>query len=315
MTRKRHTFVGIDIAKRRLDIATRPSGESWACANADAGISDLIKRLRCLRPALVVLEATGGYERSLVTALAAAKLPYAVANPRQVRNFAMGLGLLEKTDKLDAKVLAQFADFVRPEPRPLASEASQKFNALVGRRQQLVGIHTQEENRRATAHTELRGSMEAHLCWLEAELAELEAQLQLLLKSEPAWREEDRLLRSAKGVGPVLSWSLIGGLPELGKLDRHGIAKLVGTAPLARDSGKFKGKRMIWGGRSAIRAVLYMGALSAARHNPPIRALYERMLAAGKLKKVALVACMRKLLTVLNAMIRDKKPWQLSQSS
>lgn len=176
-------------------------------------------------------------------------------------------------------------------------------------------MHTQEENRRATAHAELRGCIEAHLRWIEEELAEIEARLQLLLKSDPAWREQDRLLQSAKGVGPVLSWSLVGGLPELGKLNRHEIAKLVGTAPLARDSGTFKGKRMIWGGRSAIRAVLYMGALSAARHNPPIRALYERLLAAGKLKKVALVACMRKLLTVLNAMVRDKRPWQLALSS
>jgi transposase len=315
MMRRQPTFIGIDISKRQLDVATRPRGESWACANDANGISDLIKRLRCLRPALVVLEATGGYEISLVTALAVAGLPFVVANPRQVRDFAKALGLLEKTDKLDARVLAHFADVVRPEPRPLASEASQRFNALVVRRQQLVGMHTQEENRRATAHAELRGCIEAHLRWLEEEGAEIEAQLRLMLKSDPAWREEDRLLQSAKGVGPVLSWSLVGGLPELGKLNRHEIAKLVGAAPLARDSGKFKGRRMIWGGRSAVRAVLYMGALSAARHNPPIRALYERLLASGKPKKVALIACMRKLLTVLNAMVRDKTPWQVAKIS
>lgn len=309
-TRRQPKFAGIDVAKRRLDVAIRPSRESWTGGNDEAGIAELVERLRCARPKLVVLEATGGYERGLVMALAAAGLPFVVANPRQVRDFAKGLGLLEKTDKLDAKVLAQFAEVVRPQPRPLTSEAGQRLNELVTRRQQLVGMHTQEENRRATASPELRGGIEVHLRWLEQELRDLETRLQETLKEDPAWRQKDRLLRTAKGVGPVLSWSLVGGLPELGRLNRHAIAKLVGTAPLARDSGQFKGRRMIWGGRSAIRAVLYMGALAAVRSNPPIRALYERLLAAGKPKKVALTACMRKLLTVLNAMVREQKTWQ-----
>jgi len=303
-------FVGIDIAKRQLDIATRPSGEIWAATNDETGIQTLVQRLRCLRPALVAVEATGGYELSLVLALATAQLPFTVANPRQVRDFAKGMGILEKTDKIDARVLAHFADVVRPEPRPLLSEAVQKLNALVVRRRQLVDMLTAEENRRATASKEIRGEIEAHIAWLKQRLSDLETDLRQAIEADPAWREKDRILRSAKGVGPALSTSLVGGVPELGRLNRREIAKLVGTAPLARESGKFKGKRMIWGGRSAVRAVLYMAALVASRYNPVIRALYQRLLTAGKLKKVALVACMRKLLTILNAMVRDGKPWQ-----
>ena len=303
-------FVGVDVAKRQLDIATRPRDDVWAAPNDEAGIQDLVKRLRRLRPALVVVEATGGYEFPLVMALAAAQLPFAVANPRQVRDFAKGTGHLEKTDKIDAKVLAHFAEVVQPEPRPLPSEATQRLNGLVVRRRQLVDILTAEENRRATAPPEIRPDIEAHIRWLEQRLSDIEGELRQAIKADPAWREEDRILRSAKGVGPALSSSLVGGVPELGRLNRRQIAKLIGTAPLARDSGKFKGKRTIWGGRSAVRAVLYMAALSASRYNPVIRPLYERLLAAGKLKKVALVACMRKLLTILNAMVRDGKPWQ-----
>ena len=279
--------------------------------NDEAGIQHLVKRLQRSCPALVVVEATGGYELALVLALAAAQLPFAVANPRQVRDFARGTGHLEKTDKIDAQVLAHFAEVVRPSLRPLPLEATQRLKALVVRRRQLVSMLTAEENRRATAAQEIRGEIEAHLRWLEQRLSDLEVELSQAIKADPAWRQEDRILRSAKGVGPVLSWALIGGVPELGQLNRREIAKLVGTAPLARDSGKFKGRRMIWGGRSAVRAVLYMAALVASRHNPVIRSLYQRLLAAGKLKKVALVACMRKLLTILNAMVRDSKPWQV----
>src|SRR3990170_3495080 len=217
-------FVGIDVAKRQLDIATRPCDDVWPSANDEAGIKDLLKRLRGLRPTLIVVEATGGYELSLVLALAAAQLPFAVANPRQVRN------------------------------------------ALVVRRRQLVSMLTAEENRRATAPQEIRGEIEAHLRWLEQRLSGIEKELRQAIKADSRWREEDRILRSAKGVGPALSTSLIGGVPELGRLNRRQIAKLVGTAPLARDSGKFKGRRMVWGGRSAVRAVLYMAALVATRH-------------------------------------------------
>lgn len=303
-------FFGIDVSKLQLEIAARPSSEFWTATNDESGIRDLVKRLRRLCPTLIVMEATGGYELELAMALAAAKLPFAVANPRQVRDFAKGLGLLEKTDKIDASILAYFADVVRPQPRPLPSEATLRLNALVVRRRQLVTMLTCEENRRATAPKEMRPAIQAHIDWLRQCLSSLEGDLRQAIKQNPEWREEYRILRSAKGVGPVFALTLIAGLVELGKLNRREIAKLVGTAPFARDSGKFKGRRMIWGGRASIRTVLYMAALAATRSNPVIRDLYQRLLRAGKLKKVALVACMRKLLTILNAMVRDAKPWQ-----
>ena len=303
-------FFGIDVSKRQLDIAARPSGDFWSTTNDEAGIQDLVKRLRRCCPSLIVLEATGGYEFPLVVALAAAHLPFAVANPRQVRDYAKGIGYIEKTDKIDAAVLAHFAEVVHPEPRPLPSEATLRLNALVVRRRQLVTMLTCEENRRATAPAEVRDEIQAHIDWLKQSVSRLEKELRAAIKQDPEWREEYRILCSAKGVGPALASSLIAGMVELGKLNRREIAKLAGTAPLARDSGKFKGRRTIWGGRSAIRAVLYMAALVATRHNPVIRDLYQRLLCAGKLKKVALVACMRKLLTILNAMVRDKKVWQ-----
>jgi len=303
-------FFGIDVSKWQLDIAAKPSGQSWTATNDESGIQELVKRLRRSCPSLVVVEATGGYELELVTALAAAKLPFAVANPRQVRDFAKGMGILEKTDKIDAAVLAHFADVVRPQPRPQPDEATLQLNALVVRRRQLVSMLTSEENRRATAPKEMRSAIQAHIDWLRQCLSNLEAELRQAIKQNPEWREEYRILRSAKGVGPVLAVTLIAGMVELGKLNRREIAKLAGTAPFARDSGKFKGRRMIWGGRASIRAVLYMAALSATRFNPVICALYQRLLRAGKLKKVALVACMRKLLTILNAMVRDGCTWQ-----
>ena len=302
-------FIGIDVSKRQLDIASRPVGKVWSTANDESGIKDLVRQLRRLRPTLIAVEATGGYELSFVLALAAAELPFSVANPRQVRDFARGMGLLEKTDKLDARVLAHFADVVRPAPRPLPSDATRKLNALVVRRRQLVSMVTLEGNRLATAPKEMRSSLKAHIDWLKQCQAELELELRRAIKADPAWREEDRILQSAKSVGPALASTLIADVPELGELNRRKIAKLVGTAPIARDSGNFKGKRRIFGGRADVRAVLYMAALGATRHNPVIRCFYQRLLAAGKLKKVALVACMRKLLTILNAMVRDHKPW------
>lgn len=303
-------FFGIDVSKWQLDIAARPSGESWTTTNDESGIHKLVKCLRRSCPVLIVMEATGGYELELVMALATAKLPFAVANPRQVRNFAKGMGLLEKTDKIDAAVLAHFADVVCPQPRPLPDEATLRLNALVVRRRQLVTMLTCEENRLYTALKQIRSAIRAHIACLRQCLSSLEAELRQAVKQNPEWREEYRILCSAKGVGPVLAVTLIAGMVELGKLNRREIAKLAGTAPFARDSGKFKGRRMIWGGRASIRAVLYMAALSATRSNPVIRSLYQRLLRAGKLKKVALVACMRKLLTILNAMVRDAKPWQ-----
>lgn len=304
------TFFGIDVSKRQLDISARPSGESWTAVNDEQGVQELIKRLARSRPTLVVVEATGGYEFELVMALANARLPFAVANPRQVRDFAKGMGLLEKTDKIDAAVLAHFADVVRPKPRPLPDDATLRLNALVVRRRQLVAMLASEENRRVSAPREMRPAIHAHIAWLREALAGMESDLRQAIKQNPEWWEEYRVLCSAKGVGPILAMTLIAGMVELGKLNRREIAKLAGTAPFARDSGRFKGRRMIWGGRASIRAVLYMAALAATRSNPVIRAQYQRLLEAGKLKKVALVACMRKLLTILNAMVRDSKPWQ-----
>lgn len=303
-------FIGIDISKCRLDIASRPAGDIWASSNNEAGIKDLLPRLRCLQPALVVVEATGGYELSLAEELMAAEIPFVVANPRQVRDFARGTGHLEKTDRIDAAVLAHFAEVVRPALRPLVSETVQRLKAMVVRRRQLLDMLTAETNRLGLAPREMRGDIEAHVAWLQQRVAELERELHQAIKADPECREAERILRSAKGVGPALSASLIGGVPELGRLSNRKIAKLVGTAPLAWDSGKFTGKRMIWGGRSEVRGVLYMAALVAARHNPVICAFYQRLLASGKPKKVALVACMRKLLVILNAMVRDQKLWQ-----
>lgn len=303
-------FIGIDVSKDRLDVASRPGGDTWATTNDEAGIEDLVSCLRCLQPALVVVEATGGYELALAEALAAAEISFVVANPRQVRDFARGTGHLEKTDRIDAAVLAHFADVVRPEPRPMVGETVQRLKVMVVRRRQLRDMLTAEQNRLGLAPGEMRSDIEAHVAWLRQRLSDLEGEMRQAIKSDPECHEEERILRSAIGVGPALSASLIGGVPELGRLSNRKIAKLVGTAPLAWDSGKFTGKRMIWGGRSEVRTVLYMAALVAARHNPVICALYQRLLASGKPKKVALVACMRKLLVILNAMVRDQKPWQ-----
>lgn len=306
------TFVGIDVAKHELVIATLPRPEAWTVPNDDDGIRRLIKSVRRLSSPLVVLEATGGYELPLVLALSEARLDYAVANPRQVRDFAKGMGLLEKTDSLDARIIARFAEVKKPQPRPLPSQDTRKLNALIVRRRQLIAMLTMEQNRLGTAPKETRLDIEDHIGWLQERLSGLEAQLRHAIAEDPVWCQGARILTSAKGVGPVLSTTLLAGLPELGKLAPRQIAKLVGIAPLARDSGQFKGKRTIWGGRADVRAAIYMSALTAVRYNPVIRAFYQRLLAAGKPKKVALVACMHKLLVILNAMMRDQCLWQTS---
>ena len=304
------TFVGIDVAKHELVIATLPKPDASVAPNDDAGITSLIKRLRRLPSPLIVLEATGGFELPLVLALAEAGMAYAVANPRQVRDFAKGMGLLEKTDRLDAGVLARLAEVKQPQPRPLPSQDTRKLNALVVRRRQLIAMLTMEQNRLGTAPRETRPEIQDHIAWLQGRLAQLEEELRRAIAADPAWSQEARILTSAKGVGPVLSTTLLADLPELGTLSQRKIAKLVGIAPLARDSGLFKGKRTIWGGRADVRAVFYMATLTAVRHNPVIRPFYERLIAAGKPRKVALVACMHKLLVILNAMIRDQRMWQ-----
>lgn len=302
-------FAGIDVSKAQLDVALRPEGR-FAATNDEAGIAMVVEQLRGAPPIVVVLEATGKLEVPLASALAAAGLPVAVVNPRQVRDFAKASGLLAKTDLLDAQILARVAEVMRPEPRPLADEQTQALAAILARRRQLIEMLTAEKNRLGAAPKPVRKSLRAPIVWLEREVAHTDADLAQAIRESPVWRAKDDRLRSTPGVGPVLATTLLAGLPELGTLNRKQIAALVGVAPLNRDSGTLRGKRTIWGGRAHVRAVLYMAAVVAARYNPVIRTFYHRLLAAGKAKKVALTACMRKLLTILNAMMKHRTPWR-----
>ena len=302
-------FVGIDVSKAQLDVAVRPTGQRWVVSYDQTGIEGLIPQIVDLEPALVLLEATGGLELPLVAALAAAALPVVVVNPRQVRDFAKATGTLAQTDTLDAGVLAHFADAVRPEARPLKDAETQVLNSLTARRHQVMTMMVSEKNRLGTAIGAVSPRIEAHIAWLEQELSDLDKGLRQTLRRSPVWREKDDLLRSVPGIGNQISLTLLAYLPELGTLNRRQIAALVGVAPFNRGSGTLRGKRTVWGGRSRVRAVLYMGALVASRHNPAIRDFYQRLLAAGKPKKVALVASMRKLLVILNAMLKHGSPW------
>jgi len=302
--------VGIDVAKAELVIALRPAGDRWVVSNDEAGLAQLVERLRHLTPALVVLEATGGYEQAAVAALATAAIPLVVANPRQVRDFARATGPLAKTDRIDAATLALFAERVRPDPRPLPDEAARTLEGLLTRRRQILEMLTAERNRLAQALPAIRRDITQHIRWLERRLRDVDHDLDQTIRSSPVWRAKENLLRTTPGVGPVTSRTLIGDLPELGTLSRKQIAALVGVAPLARDSGTLKGKRLVWGGRAPVRAALYMAALVASRRNPVIRAFSQRLLRAGKPKKLALTACMRKLLTILNAMMRTNTGWR-----
>ena len=303
-------FVGIDVSKDRLDVALRPSGDRWAVANEEPGLATLVERVRGLSPTLIVLEATGGLEAPLTGALAAAGLPVVVVNPRQVRDFAKATGTLAKTDALDARILAQFAEVIRPALRPLPDAATQALSALLARRRQLIGMRTAEQNRLGPAPPPLRKGIRAHIAWLARQLARTDDDLAQAIRESPVWRDKDDLLQSTPGVGPVLATTLMASLPELGTLSRQQVAALVGVAPLNRDSGTLRGRRRVWGGRAQVRTALYMAALTATRYNPVIRAFYARLCAAGKAKKVALTACMRKLLTILNAMLKHRTPWQ-----
>lgn len=303
-------FVGIDVSKDRLDVVWRPTAERWAVANEEAGIATVVSRLRAAPPVLVVLEATGGIEIPLTGALAAAGLPVVVVNPRQVRDFAKATGQLAKTDALDAAVLAQFAEAVRPPRRPLPDAATQALQALLTRRRQLLAMRTAEQNRLGSAPSPVRTRIRAHLTWLSRELAHVDADLTRAIRESPVWRERDDLLQSAPGVGPGLARTLLAGLPELGTLTRKQLAALVGVAPLNRDSGTLRGRRTVWGGRAHVRAALYMSALVATRRNPVIKAFYQRLCGAGKAKKVALTACMHKRLTILNSMVKHRTPWE-----
>jgi len=302
-------FVGIDVSKSALDVALRPQGAVWRCANDETGIAELVGRLQALAPHVIVLEATGGLERLVVAALALAGLPVAVVHPRQVRDFAKATGHLAKTDALDAAVLAHFAEAIRPDPRPLPDAASQALAALVERRRQVVGMLSAEKNRVQQALPAVRPKVAAHITWLEQALQELDRDLDQMLQASPLWREREQLLRSVPGVGPVVSLTLLAHLPELGQGSAKHVATLVGLAPLNRDSGAWRGTRAIWGGRAHVRAALYLAAVVGVRHNPVLRAFYEQLLARGKPKKVALTACMHKLLTILHAVLRTRTPW------
>jgi transposase len=311
MKESEEVIVGIDVAKASLDVAVRPSGEQRRLDNDATGIAEAVAWLRAMGPYLIVAEATGGYEALLVAELGLAGFPVVVVNPRQVRDFARATGRLAKTDRLDAQVLAHFGAAVRPTPRPLPDAAAQELAALVERRRQMVAMRTAEQNRLGTTRVaSVRARIQAHLVWLAADLTEVEEELRRRLRASPLWREQDDLLQSVPGIGPILSLTLLAELPELGRLSHGQIAALVGVAPLNRDSGMQRGRRAVWGGRREIRTALYMGTLRATRCHLVMRTFYERLLAAGKAKKVALVACMHKMLTILNAMRKHQTLWQ-----
>jgi transposase len=302
------TFVGIDVSKARLDVASHPTGATHSVANDANGIKTLVEQLRAVKPLLVVLEATGGIERAVVRALA--ELPVTVTNPRQVRDFAKATGQLAKTDVLDAQILARFAEAVRPALRPLADEITLELRALISRRRQITEMLTAEKNRLSRAPRRVQKRIEAHIRWLQSELERADEDLDQTIRQSPVWREQEDLLKSVPGIGPVVSRTVLAELPELGNLNRKQIAALVGVAPLNWDSGLLRGRRVIWGGRSHVRTALYMAALTGSRRNPVIREFYKRLRAAGKAPNVALVACMRKLLVILNAMLRHRVPWR-----
>ena len=305
------TYVGIDVAKAQVDVAIRPTNDRWEIPRDEAGIRKLVSQMKTLEPVMVLLEASGSLELPLVAALAAESVPVVVVNPRQVRDFARATGKLAKTDALDAAVLAHFAEAVRPPVRPLRDAETQLLNSMAARRHQVMTMLVSEKNRLSAATTvAVRPRIEAHIAWLERELDDLDEGLRQTLRQSPVWREKDDLLRTVPGVGEQLSLTLLAYLPELGTLDRRQIAALVGVAPFNRDSGTLRGKRTVWGGRARVRAALYMGALVASRFNPVIQDFYQRLLAAGKPKKLALTACMRKLLVILNSMLKHGSPWR-----
>lgn len=314
--KKSKSFIGIDVSKKHLEVAVHESDCQFRCANKVNAFGKLIAELIDWRPALVVLEATGGLEISVVSALHAAGLPVVVVNPRQVRDFAKALGQLAKTDRLDARVLAHFAAAVKPPLRSLKSKEEQELAALTGRREQLIEMLIDEKNRRASATSDpVRDQIKEHIDWLEECIAELDEQLKALLQSSAPWQAKDDILQSVPGIGPVVSFSMIADLPELGTLNRQQISKLVGVAPLNRDSGQQRGTRHIYGGRAELRRVLYMAALSASRHNLVIKEFYERLCAKQKPFKVAITACMRKLLSIINVMVRDNTCWKSPQQT
>lgn len=306
-------FIGIDVSKGSLDVAAFTTQKKWHFPNDKAGINHLVKALSGLTLALVVMESTGGYETPLAYALNKAGIPCAVVNPREVRDFAKATKKLAKTDIINAQVLAHFAMAIKPEPRSLSDEQTQELEALISRRRQVIEMLTAEKNRLHMARKSVKDEIKDHISYLEKRLTEIDADVRGRIEESPIQREKYQLLQSVPGVGPNLSATLVIELPEMGVLNRRKIAALVGVAPLNHDSGTKRGKRSPWGGRPQVRAALYMATLVASRHNPVIRQLYRRLCEAGKAKKVALVACMRKLLTILNSMLKHRVPWCFSQ--
>lgn len=307
---KDHVSVGIDVSKDKLDVAVVPGEECWESANDEEGIGGLLKRLRRRRPDFIVIEATGGYEAAVAGALASAGLPVSVVNPAQVRNYAKATGTIAKTDTIDSIILAHFGLAMRPSARPLKDGQTRELAALLARRRQLVDMLTMEKNRIRTASPAVQASLKKNIAWLEEQVKELDDQMKTSLKGNGVWREQDELVQSVPGVGRVSSMTFLACLPELGKLNRKQIASLAGVAPFNRDSGKRTGKRMVFGGRSDVRSVLYMATVAAIRFNPAIREFHGRLVAAGKAPKVAITACMRKLLTILNAMVKNRVCWE-----
>jgi transposase len=307
----KEAFVGIDVASDHVDVHILPQGEQLAHRNDDAGIRSLVRKLKKHSPVLIVVESTGGYERDLVLALKAQELPLALINPRRARDFARSIGKSAKTDPIDAYVLAQFADKIRPPARPIPSEEQRVLKELAARRRQLIQMRTSEKNRlRLAACTKVRNSIESIICALDQQISDTNHDVDNLIKQDDDLVEKDKLLQSVPGVGTTTSRTLLIELPELGELNNKEIASLAGVAPMNRDSGKMRGHRMIMGGRAPVRSALYMATLVATRRNPRIMDVYQRLTAAGKKKKVALVACMRKLLIILNSILRTKTPFQ-----
>jgi transposase len=305
------TFVGIDVSKDRLDVHVRPSGAAFAVPRDGKGVEELLDRLRTVAPTLIAVEATGGFETIVAAAIGGAQLPLVVVNPAQVRHYAQAVGKRAKTDPIDAEMIARFAEAVKPEPRQVPDDAARLLGELVARRRQIVEMLVAERQREKRAdNVRVRKSLARHIKVLERELQDLTDDVSGLIRSSPAWRETEDLLVSVPGVAGKTSSSLLAEVPELGRLTRRQIASLVGVAPFTRESGRWRGKSMIAGGRAPARTAIYMAALSASHHNPVLRPFYRRLLAAGKPKMVALIAVARKLLVILNAMIRDKKPWQ-----
>ncbi len=302
-------FIGIDVSKEWVDVAVRPTGDTWRVNQGQEGINALILQFQSLDPQCVVMEATGGYEMPLSIALGAVGIPVAVVNPRQVRDFARSQGKLAKTDRIDAAVIAHFGEVSGVVPQPLVPAEARELEALVTRRRQVIQMRTTELQRRQRALPVVQRRIDRILATLEEELHELDSDLTQRLRESPLWRERENLLRSVPGIGSVTIFSLVADLPELGSLGRREVAALVGVAPLNRDSGKFRGSRRCWGGRAHVRAALYMATLVGVRYNPILHEFYDRLVRAGKAKKLALTACMRKLLTILNAMLKHHTTW------